>query len=94
MEGDLQTFVEKRHLAEAVGERVVIVDSGVGEDLGVGPEADRRPRLLRVADALELLDGQTALEGDLVSSAVTLGDDLETRRERVDAGDADAVKAA
>ena len=93
-DGDPEPFVQERELAQALGQDVEIVFRDLVEDLLVGPEGDLGPRLLGLADLLELRDGIAALVALGVDAALALDLEVEPFRERVDDGDADAVEAA
>ncbi len=85
---------EERHLADAVGERVV-VEPALLEDLEVGQERDHRAAVaLLVADAAQLVLGQAAGEPLLEHAAVARDAHQQALGERVHDRDADAVQAA
>ena len=95
-ERDLHAGVEEGEFSQAVGERR---EGEVGrlEDVGVGPEPDRRAGVFarfEVADALEaVLARFPAVEGVAPHRTVAPYLDFESLRQRVDDRDADAVEA-
>jgi hypothetical protein len=91
-EPDLEALGQKRHLAQALRERVEAELALLGEDLRIRPEGHRGAGPLRVADGLEpclrlapgvLLMPQLAVADDV---------DLELLGQRVHYRDADAVE--
>ena len=93
VERDGDAAVEEREFAKSLREDVEAVD-GRFENLLVGLEPDFRSAALRGAGHLEVGDGRAAVIRLLVDLAVTPDFQFERFRERVDDGDADAVKAA
>ena len=91
---DLQTLVQERHLAEARRKHAVIVDGGLSEDLGVGPEGDRGAGVIGSANLVQLLTGFSLLEGDLVFLAIAAHVHPHARGQRVHNRHAHAVQAA
>ena len=92
MHRDLEAFIQKRHLAEACRERVVIVHRGFREDFRVRPERDLRSRVVRCSNLMELRLRVTVVKIDLVFFAVAPHIDLNARGERINDGHADAVQ--
>ncbi len=92
-EGNLQALVEEGHLAQTLGERVV-VELGGGEDALVGQEVDARAAALAGAGLAQLAGGSAATEVHLPGVAIAPDFDVELLAESVDAAYADAVKAA
>ena len=98
-ERDFQALVEEGHLAQPLGERVV-VELGGGEDGLVGQEVDLGAATLAGAGFLELRCGSALGVALLVGVRRLAGFfrtpdfDFELLTERVDATDADAVQAA
>ncbi len=90
---DRDAAVEKRKLAQTLGERVEAELDRL-EDLSVRPEGDLRAALLRRARDLEVGRRRTPLVGLLIDLAAPPDLELERLRERVDDRDADAVQAA
>ena len=70
----------------------MVVDGGLLEDLGVGPEGDLGTRGLRLADDLDLLRGLAARELHRVNLAVALDLDHEALGQSIYNGDTDAVQ--
>ena len=91
-QADLETLVEERHLAQALGERVELELALLGEDLGVGPERDRRAGALGRLDRLQLVLGLAPLVLLVPQLAVPDDVDLELLREGVHDRDPDAVE--
>ena len=91
---DLQSLVQERHLAEARRKHAVVVDGGLGEYLGVGPEGDRGAGVIGGAHLVQLLAGFALLEGDLVFLAIAAHVHLHARGQRVHNRHAHAVQAA
>ena len=94
VQDDLEPLVEERHLAEAVGQRVVVVHRGLGEHLGVGPERGRGARVLGGAHLVQLLAGLAVVEGDGVLLAVAAHVHLHAGGQRVHHRHAHTVQAA
>ena len=92
-EGDFEALVEEGHLAQALGEGVV-VELGGGEDGLVGEEVDLGAAALAGAGLAQFADRIAATEVHLPGVAVAPDLDVELLREGVDATDADAVQAA
>ena len=69
LEGDGEAAIEKRQLAHAVFERVVL-ERGVGEDLGVGPEGDLGAGMVGRAHVLQGGAGDAAIEFHHVGAAI------------------------
>ena len=98
-ERDFEALVEEGHLAQALGERVV-VEFGGGEDGLVGQEVDLGAATLAGAGLLQLRSWNALGVALLVSVPWLAGFfrtpdfDVELLAERVDATDADAVQAA
>ena len=92
-ERDLQALVEERHLAEASGQRVVVVVRGL-EDVGRGVERDGGAGFVGLLQLRQVRLGHAHLEGLCVAVAVTLDLDDELLAERVHHGRADAVETA
>ena len=93
-ERDLEALVEERHLLEAGAERLVVEDGRL-EDRGVGPEGLRRAGLVGRSALAERSHGLAPVgEGLVPRETIALDLCLDTRRERVDDGDADAVESA
>ncbi len=90
---DLQAAGEEGGLAQALGEDLE-VELDLLEDLGVGPEGDRRPGALHGPALPELGGRLAALVALRPDGAVAPDLEVELLRERVDHGDADAVQAA
>ena len=86
--------VEERLLAQALVERLIVVDRGVGEHLGVGLEANAGARAVGVADYGHRLGDIAPRELHAVDLAVLVDIDLEPLGEGVDDRRADAVQAA
>src|SRR5205807_424975 len=93
LDRDLQTAIEERELAEAVGQRVER-ERRLLEDLRVRLEADDRPVLARLLARREfpLRDPELVALGPDAARPADL--ELEPLAERVDHRDADAVEAA
>ena len=92
-QGDFEALVEKRELAQALGERVVVVLRGC-EDRLVGQEVDLGAALLRGARLTQLGKGCALGVVLLVGVAVAPYLNVEGLAQRVDAGDADAMQAS
>ena len=95
VEVQTDALVQERQFAQTVGQNLVFVFGGMGEDRAVGLEGDDRTAVRTFADHLDLR-GRGALAVclavDLAVAAVDLGD--QQRRKRVDARDADAVQTS
>ena len=94
VEVQLETLVQEGQFAQAVGQDVVLVFGGVGEDLRIGLEGDDRTAVGALADDLDGR-GRGALAVGLAEDlpvAADLGD--EQRREGVHARDAHAVETS
>jgi hypothetical protein len=89
-----QSCGEERRVAQPASDRVGADTYALDEDLGVGPERDRRARVGRVTDALDRTVGHAAPVGLAPHATVAAHDRLEPLRERVHDADADAVQAA
>jgi hypothetical protein len=91
-ERDLQAAGQERGLAQALLEDREVEVQRL-EDLGVGQEADRRPRLLRGLALAQVIAGHAAVV--LLREDVAVAADLNLQRlaQRVDDRDADAVQA-
>ena len=95
VQDDLQALVQERHLAEAAGQRVVVVHRGVGEDGGVGPERHRGAvAAAHLAHLAQLLGRLAVVEGDVVLHALLEHAHLHARGQRVHHRHAHAVQAA
>ncbi len=92
-EGELEALVEEGHLAESGGQGLVGVVGGL-EDLLRGPEGDLGAGLVGGLELLEVVLGDTQVEGLLPAVAVALDLDAELLRQRVHDRRADAVQAA
>ena len=90
---DLQALVQEGHLAETRRKHAVVVNGGLGEDLGVGPEGDRGAGVVGGAHLVQLLAGFALLEGDLVLLAITTHVHLDARGQRVHNRHAHAMQA-
>ncbi len=90
---DREAAVEKRELAQALLQDVP-VELGHLEHLGIGLEPLYRPGAVGLAELLELLHRDAALEPHLPQEAVAPDVRHRPLGERVDDGDADAVQAA
>lgn len=93
-EAEVYALVQKRQLAQTVGQNVVLVFGRVGEDFAVGLERYGRTAVRAFAYDLHRRRGRSLAVGlpvDL-AFAVHLGD--EKGRERIDARDAHAVQTA
>ena len=90
---DLEVLVEKRRLTEVVDERIP-VELDRREDFRIGPKRDGGARRLRLADLLDFLRGLAARELHLEDATIAFDLRDELGGKRVDARDADAVKAA
>ncbi len=90
-EGDLDPLVQEGELAEALRERVVVV-LGDGEDGAIGKEMDLGAEALGRAHLAQLADRRAFRVILLPGVAVAPDLDVELFRERVHAGDADAVQ--
>ena len=83
LQPDGQAFIQKRQLAQALGESVVIEFNGV-ENLGVRHESNFRATPLGLAFALEWIQWLPALVGLFPGVAVAPDLEVEPLRERVD----------
>ena len=95
-QGDGQALVEERRLLEPGPDRLEVEVHGL-EDVGVGPEGDRRPGLVRVVERLVLRQraaGDTVVEGHPEHVAHLADLDVEPAGEGVDHGGADTVQPA
>ena len=90
---DLDAGVEEAQFAQALGQDVV-VEFDVGEDLGVGQEAQLGAALGRRAHHLERVHRLAHRVFLLVVLAVAPDVEPQLRRQRVDHGNAHAVQAA
>ena len=94
-EADPEAPGEERGLAKSLAQRLAR-EVELLEDLGVGEERDRRPRVVRFGrpDLLEV--GHRGAARELLSPDLPVAPNLrdEPLREGVDDGDADAVEAA
>ena len=93
IESDLQAFIEEGELAKTLGERVE-AKCGRGENRRVGMKRDFCAGLARLAGDLELRSGNALFVGLLPDFAIAMNFEIEPVGERVDDGNADAVKAA
>ena len=93
-EGDGEAFIEKRQLAHALFQHVVVEIGAFLEDLRVGQEGDGRAGVLRLAHDLHVFGLLAAGEGHLVDVAVPLDLHAGPHGEGVHHGDAHAVEAA
>src|SRR5690606_713546 len=89
-EHDRQALVEERHLLEPARHGLGVVLGGL-EDLGVGPERDRRAAALR-GPGVDQLAGLGVLVVLGPAAAVAVDVDVEPGRQRVDHGHAHAVQ--
>ena len=92
-ERDLQAFVEEGHLAQALGEGVVI-ELGDGEDALVGQKVNFGAAPLAGARLAQLAHRVAATEVHLPGVAVAPDLNVELLRESVDAAHAHAVQTA
>ena len=91
----LDSLVQIRELAQAIGQRRVVV-AKLSEDFGVGLEPDFRSAVARrrFAQNGELCAGDSAHEVHVVLLAAALDPDLELLRQGVYDRDSDAVQSA
>ena len=92
-ERDLQAFVEKGQLAEALRKRIEAVNGGA-ENFRVGVERDFRSGLARLAGSFELRGGHALFVGLFPDLSIAPDFEIEPVGESVDDGNADAVQAA
>ena len=92
-ERDGEAAIEEGHLLESARQRGRVVPGGL-EDVGVGPEGDRRAVLVGGSALLQRSSGYAVLVRLRPDEAIALDLDLQARRQRVDDGDADTVQAA
>jgi hypothetical protein len=92
-ERDFEALVEEGHLAQSLGQGIV-VELGDGEDRLVGQEMHLGSAPLAVSRHAQLAGGRTAAEVHLPGVAVAPDFDVELLRERVDATNADTVETA
>ena len=90
---DLQALVQEGHLAQPLGEGIV-VELGGGKDALVGQKMYLGPAPLAGARLAQLADGIAATEVHLPGVAVAPDFNVELLREGIHATDADAMQAA
>ena len=96
-ERDFESWIEEGEFAQAGGEFSEFEFRRDREDRRIRHEGDQRAGLFFVfhlADDIQLLRGDAALEGHVIDLAVALDLDLEPIAERIDALRADAVQTA
>ena len=92
-EDDADALVEEGEFAEAVREDIEGVDRGLGEDLRIRGEADRRAPAVGGAYDLDRLLGNAAAVFLVVLLAVQVDDGLAPGGKGVYDGDADAMES-
>ncbi len=90
---DLQAFVQKRQLAQALRQKVIAINRR-REDFRIGMKSDLRARFSRLSGLLQLAYRLAALVGLFPYRAVAADLDLERIRQRVHHGNAHAVQSA
>ena len=94
VEVEPDALIEERQLAQTVGQDVVFVFGGVGEDFAVGFECDGRTAILAAAHHLDFRRGDTLAVGLPIDFAFAVNLSDKQRRKCVHARDADAVQTA
>ena len=91
---ELDALVQKRQLAQAVGQNFVFVLRRMGKNLVVGVEGNDRTAVRALSDDLQLRSGHTLAERLAIDLTVAVHFGNEQFRKSVDARHADAVQAA